>query len=249
MSYLKSHKTTEGDFLHFSFHTLQKCADKNWSVFSETHFKPDLHIPSLLSSSVLSCCSNTKNLLTDSFVCLKHPLASMPFQKSASSKEAFPEVTESSPSPSWALIKEKSNHFPVTHASRPLVSSISQPVVLKIRHSPWWWGVSKLLGAFWTDCGMIYYTSPPGRGKKGSDLHPQRKYGNYSSEALKKEENSSMIFQLSVIATTHSLSMTQNEHTHAPRVGTIVRCQGLASGYGRNLFHCPLWFWSATIFL
>lgn len=145
--------------------------------------------------------------------------------------------------------KRKVQPLPSYSCFTTLVSSISQPVVLKIRHSPWWWGVSNLLGAFWTDCGMIYYTSPPGRGKKGSDLHPQRKYGNYSSEALKKEENSSMIFQLSVIATTHSLSMTQNEHTHAPRVGTIVRCQGLASGYGRNLFHCPLWFWSATIFL
>lgn len=44
------------------FHTPQNCADKNWGVFSKTYIKADLHVPSLLSSSlILQCCFNVKN--------------------------------------------------------------------------------------------------------------------------------------------------------------------------------------------
>lgn len=233
MSHLKSHKTTGGDFLLF-FHTPQKCADQNWGVFSKTHFKLDSHMPSFLSSSVLPCCFNAKHLLIDSLLCIWNtPLFSISFQKSTSAKEAFSEVTELSHSPSRPLIK-KSNHFLIPQASPPWYLPHHNPwfSAIKIRHSLGWWGVSSLCGAFWIDwCtkwlwdDMLHFSFR--KRKKGIRSPLTKKNSKDSSEALKKEENSSMIYQLSAITTTHSLSSIQKEHTHAPRVGTRVRCQGL----------------------
>ena len=155
-----------------------------------------------------------------SIVYLKHPLFSVSFQKNTSSKEAFPEVTELSHSPSKPLIK-KSNHFLIPQASPPWYLPHHNPwfSVIKIRHSPGWWGVSSLHGAFWIDwCtkrlwdDMLYFSFR--KRKRGIRSPLTKKNSKDSSEALKKEENSVMIYQLSAITTTHFLSITQKEHTH-----------------------------------
>lgn len=167
MSYLKSHKTTGGDFLHF-FHTPQKYANKNWGVFSKTHFKPDLHIPSLLSSSVLLGCFNMPNLVTYSLVCPKH-LPLLPrklFLKCQNSPIAFPaSYQRKSPTTSRLLGLYYLGVFRITTCGSRYL------------------GCSELFE--WVDMQndykMIYPISPSWRGKKRDPISTQgwqRKYNN-----------------------------------------------------------------------
>lgn len=108
-------------------------------LFSTTHFQPDLHVPSLLSSSLsLQCCFTMKTLPTYSLVCPKHPLASCflpkrtPFQRKLFLKWQNPPVFIP------GLSKKKtSNHFPTTQALLPWYFPHHNLwfLVTKIRHS------------------------------------------------------------------------------------------------------------------
>lgn len=119
MSHLKSHKN-HWRWLPFFFHTPQKCADQNWGVFSKTHFKPDSHMPSSFSSSILPCCFNTKHLLIDSpIVYLKHPLFSVSLPRRALHLRKLFLKWQNSPILPPNLSYKKSNHFLIPQASPP----------------------------------------------------------------------------------------------------------------------------------
>lgn len=230
------------------FHTPQKYADKNWGVFSKTHFKPDLHIPSLLSSAVLLGCFNMQDLGTYSLVCPKHPfVSSSSFQRSTSAKEAaFPEVPElpvpfpashqrKSPATSqWLGLYDLGFFCIATYGSRYL--GCSEPFE--------WDNMQK-------DCKMIYPISPSWRGEKRDPISTQGwqwKYNNYSSRSTRKKEDFSKIHRWRVTCIAHSRSMTQNKPRWTPRIGIVVTYQWPASGCDRPLCYCPFSLWSATFF-